>query len=217
MEHQLDRSKPYTQTGCESGYHKRESYRSSKGAVVPARCISSTTVYAESSKNMKARMTEKQKRRLMHIPSIRSLTRKNCPPGMTPRKAYVRRYTTPVRKAGITVHRKGVAYKVFPKSKSTYVEAKCVKTLFNGASKKTARFGPLRKGELTKLGYSSRYPDEQRHMALIKAVGAYGTLGVYRKLDAVVKLSSRTIPAASAIYAKDREWVKEMFGPLKAF
>ena len=166
---------------------------------------------------MKARMTEKQKRRLMHIPSIRSLTRKNCPPGTAPRKAYVRRYTTPVRMAGITVHRKGRTYKVFPKSKSTYVEAKCVKSLLNGASKKTARFGPLRKGELTKVGYSSRYPDEQRHKAWVKAVDIYGALGVYRKLDAVAKLSIRTIPAASAVYVKDREWVKDKFGPLKAF
>ena len=99
------------------------------------------------------------------------------------------------------------------------MKGKCVKSLLRGESKLKgpARFGPLRKGELTKLGYSSKYPEEVRHIAIQKAVAAYGALGVYRKLDAVAKLSVHTIPAASAIYTADREWVKKTFGPLKAF
>ena len=215
--HNFTRSKAYTSAGCGPGYHKRASYKSSKGLTVPARCIRSTTVYKESSKNMKARILRKQARRLAHVPSIRSLTRKNCPPGMAPRKGYVRRYSTPVRKAGITVHRKGKSYKVFPSSKSTIVKGKCVKSLLKGKTRGPGRFGPLRKGELTKLGYSSRFPEEIRHKALQKAVIVYGALGVYRKLDAVAKLSARTIPTASAIYTADREWIKKTFGPLKAF
>ena len=57
--------------------------------------------------------------------------------------------------------------------------------------------------------------EEERHSALRKAVEKYGPVGVYRKLDAVSKLTFRSIPQASKIYTKDRNWVKEKFGPLK--
>lgn len=184
--------------GCPSGYSKQAARTSSKGLVIPARCVS-------------------RRRPSLYIPSIRSLTRKDCPPGMAPRKSYVRRYSTPVRKEGITVHRKGKTYKIFPSSKSTTVKGKCVKARRSHSKRVTGRFGPLRKGELTKLGYSSRNPEELRHKALRKAVDVYGALGVYRKLDVVAKLSVRKLPAASAIYVADREWVKKTFGPLKAF
>jgi hypothetical protein len=159
--------------------------------------------------------TRRQARRMIKIPSIRSLTRKECPPGMAPRKGYMRKYSTPVRKAGITVHRKGKTYKIFPSSKPTFVKGKCIKSTRKATG--TARFGPLKKGELTKLGYSSRYSEQERHKALQKAVIAYGALGVYRKLDAVAKLSVHTIPTASAVYTADREWIKKTFGPLRAF
>lgn len=163
------------------------------------------------------RQLRKQALRIGHVPSIRSLTRKDCPPGMAPRKGYMRKYSTPVRKAGITVRRKGKTYTIFPSSKPTFVKGKCVKSRKGETRGGPARFGPLRKGELTKLGYSSRYPEDQRHKALQKAVLAYGALGVYRKLDAVAKLSVRTIPKASAVYSADRDWIRATFGPLKAF
>jgi hypothetical protein len=161
--------------------------------------------------------TQKQARRMIHVPSIRSLTRKECPPGMALRRGYLRKYSTPVRKTGITVHRKGRTYKVFPSSKSAYVKGRCVKSLRKATTRGPARFGPLRKGELKKLGYSSRLSDNLRHTALRKAVVAYGALGVYRKLDAVAKLSAHTIPTASAVYVADREWIRKTCGPLKAF
>lgn len=184
--------------GCPSGYSKKAAHISSKGVVIPARCVS-------------------RKRPTLYVPSIRSLTRKECPPGMAPRKSYVRRYSTPVRREGITVHRKGKTYKIFPSSKATTVKGKCVKARKTHSTRIPGRFGPLRKGELTKLGYSSRNPEELRHQALRKAVDAYGALGVYRKLDAVAKLSVHKLPSASAIYVTDREWIKKTFGPLKAF
>jgi hypothetical protein len=134
---------------------------------------------------------------------------------MALRKGYMRKYSTPVRKAGITVHRKGKVYKMYPSSKATFVKGKCIKSARKSSG--TTRFGPLKKGELTKLGYSSRYSEQERHKALQKAVIAYGALGVYRKLDAVAKLSVHTIPTASAVYTADREWIKKTFGPLRAF
>ena len=151
---------------------------------------------------------------IARVPSIRSLTRKDCPSGKVLRKGYVRRYSTPVRKAGITVHRKGKTYKVFPKAAVATVKATCIKEVGSG-KRKTVRFGPLKKGELTKLGYSSRNPDEKRHDSLKAAVKLYGALGVYRKLDAVAKLSAHSLPSASVVYTRDREWIRATYGPLK--
>ena len=77
--------------------------------------------------------------------------------------------------------------------------------------------GPLRKGELRKHGYIYRKSANERHSALRRAVKEYGALGVYRKLNAVAKLSSRTEPNISKVFKADRNWVKEEMGPLKAF
>ena len=76
---------------------------------------------------------------------------------------------------------------------------------------------PLRKGELTRYGYSTQLPENERKRILRQAVKDLGGLAIYRKLDAVAKLSLRISPENSRIFAKDREWVKKSFGPLKAF
>jgi hypothetical protein len=175
-------------------------------------------VYEESSKEFKRRQTQKQKNRLeqYHIPSIRSLKRKACPPGQIERKAYVRKYTTAVRKAGFTVKRKsGTTYRVYPTASSTVIEPKCVKDL-GLPGKGPQKLTPLRKGELTKHGYHYKDEQEKRHAALTKAIKEFGRLGVFRKLDAVAKLTERSLPEASRIYGMDRDWVRSQ-GSLKAF
>ena len=212
-QHKFLKSKPYSfLTGCPEGYHKRSSYKSVKGRTVPSRCVRSTTNKTESSKEFKRNVTAKQKRRLTAakeklLPSIRSLSRRACPPGMIERKEYARKYSTAIIKQGFST-RKG---KRFPHKKSlTLVNSKCVKDVgLPGKGKQS--IGPLRKGELSKHGYSMRETEENRHKALRKAIQEYGPLGVYRKLDAVAKLTERTIPEASKIYSKDRNWVKESF------
>lgn len=159
----------------------------------------------------------KQKNRLrLYIPSVKSLARRVCPPGQIERKAYVRKYTSTVRKQGFTVSRNGKTYKVLPSAKSAFVKSKCIKSS-GTAHKSVARIGPLRKGELAKHGYSFRTDEAERHRALRQAVEEFGALGVFRKLDAVAKLTSSSIPAASAVYKKDRNWIESAFGPLKAF
>jgi len=222
VEHKFRKSMSYNSAkGCPSGYHKRGEYTTEAGTYVPPRCVRSTSPYAESSKNFKRRQALVQTRRLrMHIPSIKSLTRKNCPSGYIPRRAYVRRYSTAVRKRGFTVRRKGgKAYRVYPKSKNTMVETRCVKNvgLPGKGSRSGKGIGPLRKGELARFGYSYKDTEAQRHAALKKAAGEYGPLGVYRKLNAVAKLTTRTIPKVSSVLAADRNWVKKSLGPLKAF
>lgn len=220
-EHSFTRSKPYSsKAGCPAGYHKRGGYRSLTGQYVPPRCVRATTKYKESTKQFRARIAKKQTQRLMRIPTIKTLTRKNCPPGKIARKSYVRRYSTKVRQAGYTVHRKsGKTYRVVPKAKSMMVQSKCVKDLGlpgKGPSKGQG-FAPLRKGELAKHGYSFRKTNSQRYAALNSAVKDYGALGVYRKLDAVAKLTLRTVPTAASVFKKDRNWVQQRYGPLKAF
>ena len=200
-DHMSRRSKPYI-NGCEAGYQKKEAYTTIFGKYIPAKCYPT---------NMKPTQT----RRKAKVPSIRSLVRGDCPPGKVLRRGYVRRYSSKVRKEGITVHRMGKSYKVYPKAKTASIKASCIKGTAS-AKKTKSKIGPLRKGELTRLGYSSRIPDEKRHAALKKAVAVYSALGVYRKLDAVAKLTVHSLPTASAIYAKDRDWIRATFGPLKA-
>lgn len=163
--------------------------------------------------------TRKQKQHSkgrVHIPSIRSLSRKVCPPGQIERKAFTRRYSTVVRKEGFLVKRKtGTTYRVYPKMHNARVAPKCVKDRgLPGKGPKT--FGPLRKGELTKHGYHFRMSEPERHKSVRSAVAEFGALGVFRKLDAVAKLTVHSLPNASKIYASDRDWVRVTFGPLQA-
>jgi hypothetical protein len=144
------------------------------------------------------------------IPSIRSITQKNCPPGQILRKGYIRQYSTAIRARGFTVKKKeGTIYRVKPTKKQMYVEPGCIKnTGLPGKGPVGKGIGPLKKGELAKHGYSFRETREKRRIALHKAIMEYTATGVYHKLDAVAKLTSRTIPAASKIYGADRNWVK---------
>ena len=219
-EHHFEKSKPYSfLTGCPEGYHKRSSYKTKKGTNVPTRCVRATTRKKESSAEFKRATARKQSQRLRKfVPSIRSLARRRCPPGMIERKEYARKYSTAVLERGFTRKSKsGKVISVKPhKNSLTFVKPKCVKDT-GLPGKGTQTIGPLRKGELSKYGYSMRENEEKRHSALRKGVDEYGALGVYRKLDAIAKLTERTIPEASKVYEKDREWVKKKFGPLEAF
>jgi hypothetical protein len=46
---------------------------------------------------------------------------------------------------------------------------------------------------------------------LKKAVEEYTALGVFRKLDAVAKLTKRTAPEAHRIFKTDRDWVQRTY------
>ena len=74
--------------------------------------------------------------------------------------------------------------------------------------------GPLRKGELAIFGYTSvaTLSEAKRHLALGRAVRAYGALSVFRKLNAVYVYTRYTAPVSSAIFKVDRDWVKEYYG-----
>ena len=147
------------------------------------------------------------------IPTFRTISRKICPPGEILRKGYTRHYSTAVRKRGITVRKAtGQVYRIHPTQKDVHVSARCIKDPGSAGRSKTSRLvGPLREGELAKYGYSFRRPETERHIALVKAIHEYSALSLYRKLDAIAKLMNRTLPKASAVFAKDRDWVRSKF------
>jgi hypothetical protein len=150
------------------------------------------------------------------IPSFRTATRKDCPPGHVLRKAYSRHYSTAVRLKGFTVKKtSGKVYRIHPSQKNTHINATCVKDTKVGPKSVKKQIGPLKKGELAKYGYSFRASESQRHAALQKAIAEYTALGVYRKLDAVAKLTVNTVPAAAKVFAGDREWVRKVGAALK--
>lgn len=218
MEHHFEKSVPYNSVkGCPAKYHKRKGYTTPKGKYVPPRCVRATTPYAESSAEFKRGVTRKMKARVE-----RASTKKNtkCPAGYIARAPYVRRYSTSIRQKGYTVKKaSGTMYTVKPKAESFYVPASCIKD--RGEEGKGVPggkgIGPLRKGELTKHGYSVKASTAQRHVALRKAVKEFGDLGVYHKLDAVAKLSVKLAPESSHIFEVDRDWLKKTYAPLKAF
>jgi hypothetical protein len=143
------------------------------------------------------------------------VTRKNnnCPRGYILRRGYTRRYRPSVKETGFTVRRKGAIYTVRPKANTIKVEPSCIKNrgLPGKGPREGEGIGKLRKGELIKYGYQYRLSDSLRHAALKRAIARYGALSVYRKLDAVSKLSLRTAPDASKIFSLDRNWIRDNY------
>lgn len=116
-----------------------------------------------------------------------------CPPGKIIRNAYTRHVT---RANGVR--------------KTIRVKASCVKDM--GARGKlpagSPTIGPLKKGELTRFGYSYKHPESSRRSAIRRAIQQLGALNLYRKLDAVAKLTVLTSPKASQTFAADRDWIR---------
>lgn len=184
--------------GCPSGFHKQSSYTSRSGRRVSSRCVNETR------RNFHRRTQNAR----LHMKG-KSVTRK-CAPGMIERKGYVRKFGANVLKRGYTVKKaSGKAYRIHPSKESVYVKPSCVKKL--GSRVSGEGFGVLRKGELKKYGYVYDSSEESRHTALKKAIKEFGALGVFRKLDAVAKLSKRTVPRASRVFKGDREWIRRNY------
>jgi hypothetical protein len=120
-------------------------------------------------------------------------SRKHCPPGKSPRISYTRR----VKRANGS-------------SKSIRVKSSCVKGTVSRVPT-NQRIGPLRKGELQRFGYSYKLPESTRHSSLKAAIKELGALNIYRKLDAVSKLSVTTNPIASKAFAEDRDWIRSNY------
>lgn len=70
----------------------------------------------------------------------------------------------------------------------------------------------LRSGTLTRHGYSSKLPMEERREALAKAVDAEGPTVVIRKLNVVATLNKNTHPHLAKELKADSAWVKSTYG-----
>ena len=142
-----------------------------------------------------------------------STRRNGCPKGYILRRGYTRKFRPSVKASGFTVRRKGTVYTVRPKANTIRVPPSCIQNrgLPGKGPVEGEGFGKLRKGELIKYGYQYRLSDSLRQAALKRAIKRYGALSVYRKLDAVGKLSLRTAPDAAKIFSRDRNWVMENY------
>jgi len=67
---------------------------------------------------------------------------------------------------------------------------------------------PLKRGTLTKFGYSTSNKTKDRNVALLAAMDHYGWLTVFRKLNAVM-IYNKNKPKWYNIYKRDRDWVKK--------
>jgi hypothetical protein len=71
--------------------------------------------------------------------------------------------------------------------------------------------GTLRRGDLTKYGYSSKASKTKRHSALARALHSYSPLTLFRKLQAVTTLNKRRSKGRSKTFRADRNWVRKTF------
>jgi hypothetical protein len=135
----------------------------------------------------------------------------SCPPGHILRKSYTRKMSNSVARQGYERTKKnGSKFRVFPKKLERHVQATCIVNRKSKSSipKGTKTFGDLKQGELKKYGYSYRLPEGERRKALTKAINAYGASTTYHKLNAVAKLTARTVPKASKAFSDDRNWIR---------
>ena len=176
---------------CSRGMFYRKSY-TRKGTRVAGKCIRSQTRYTT------ARPSANRSRLRGVRLSRRSL--KNCPAGYIKRASFMR-YTK--------------------KGKHSLVPEQCIPDI--GLPGKGYRYGgpgigKLRKGELSKHGYTNvgELSVAERHSALTEAIKEFGSLGVWRKLNAVKVYTKNTAPHISSIFSEDMDWIRTKFG-LKAF
>jgi hypothetical protein len=106
---------------------------------------------------------------------------------------------------------KAYTRKAFTKKDGTKVSASktpasCIKDV--GKPGKGKRLFVLRKGTLSKYGYSTKISQQQRHAALRKAVDAGSRLVAIRKLNALAILNKNTHPARYCILRSDMKFVQ---------
>ena len=118
---------------------------------------------------------------------------KGCPPGMEKRKGYVR--SSFVRKDGTKVQGSKVPTVCIPDRGSKGRAWKL--------KNKTLGIGKLKKGDLTKFGYSAKSPERTRHSAIKKAVKKTGAITIERKLNALAVYTKNRNPKLSKEFKED--------------
>jgi hypothetical protein len=184
---------------CRSGFHHRKAYTIKRTRTrVPASCIRKTTSARETHSAFVSRVRGRMTRRLR---GIRKTVRgpRRCPSKTIRRNPYVR----------------------IRKGRRTFVPASCIPDVGapgKGLASGAPGIGPLRQGNLKRFGYSDvrAMSIGRRHLALATAVHKYGSLSVWRKLNAIYVYTRRSSPTSSSIFKADRDWIKATYG-IKAF
>lgn len=179
---------------CPAGTFYRKRY-TRKGRRIEGRCIRKQTRALETAGQYAARMSKRMGVRMRGFRKTkRGVT--SCGKGIL-RKAYVR-YTK--------------------KGKHVHVPAACIPDVGAAGKVRGPGIGTLKKGNLVRFGYQqiATMDVSARRQALRKAVAAYGSLTVWRKLNALSVYTRRTSPATSRVAKADMDWIRTTWG-LKAF
>ncbi|MEM3507468.1 MAG: hypothetical protein QXT31_07455 [Candidatus Bathyarchaeia archaeon] len=70
----------------------------------------------------------------------------------------------------------------------------------------------LKKGELTKHGYSLSLPEDARRAALSKAVAEDGALTIFKRLNLLYIWNKNRNPSLAEKAKEDRDWVGKTYG-----
>jgi len=112
-----------------------------------------------------------------------------------------------------TIRRK--AYNAVRNGKTHRVKSSCIKDRGAPGRWQTVKnmlgIGPLKKGQLTELGYRHTLSAAERHAVLDKAVSRYGRNSTIRKLSAIATYTKRTGPSRSLVYKTDMPYVQKKY------
>ena len=128
-------------------------------------------------------------------PSLVNMKTRKCPRGTIHRVAYTRTVRgTPIHTKSACISNVGLSGK--------------------GFQGKGPGIGELKEGELSQFGYDHvvKMSTTDRRAALRKAVAKYGSLTVWRQLNARSIYTRNTSPASSLLFLRDRNWVKRTYG-----
>ena len=81
-----------------------------------------------------------------------------------------------------------------------------------GRKTRKNKIGPLKKGLLKKVGYSTTARATRRHAAIKRAVKKYGRASTIRKLNAVSVLTRRRSPESSKTFKSDMKFAQTLKG-----
>lgn len=121
------------------------------------------------------------------------------------------------------VYRKGHTRRS-PSGKRIRVPGKCVKSPRKSPARRRQRSRSprrsrstskvrihVRKGTLSKYGYSSHLSTAERHHALELAAENEGWLPIFRKLNVLMIFNRNNNPQLSRLFESDKRWVKANF------
>jgi Family of unknown function (DUF5771) len=112
-----------------------------------------------------------------------------------------------------TIRRRG--YEATRRNTTYRVKSSCIKDRGAKGRWQTVRrmlgIGPLRKGDLTSLGYSVHDDASTRHAALDKVVSRYGKVSALRKVNAIAVYSKRTAPSRARTYKTDMHYIQKKY------